>query len=75
MPKQAWAEEGYQGRLAYIKCMMDAALPRFVQDRFIEGSQVQWKVETMEASHSPFASKPKETADLAIKLLDGFRGS
>ena len=64
----AWSEPEFAGKLAYVRCMEDHALPPFIQDMFIEKSGVDWKVKDIEASHSPFASKPEEL----VKILADF---
>lgn len=49
----------------YLKCTLDNAVPTFVQDMMINdiAQGVQIRTETVESSHSPFLSKPDETAD------------
>ncbi len=48
--------------------MQDYALPPVLQDMFMQKSGVEWKVKDIEASHSPFASKPEET----VQILEDF---
>ena len=71
-PPMGWAEPDFQGQVAYIRCMNDQALPPFVQDMFIDKSGVQWNVKDIETSHSPFASRPEELADLLGEIARGF---
>lgn len=49
----------------YLKCTLDNAVPTFVQDMMINdiAKGVNIRTETVESSHSPFLSKPDETAD------------
>lgn len=67
-PLAAWAEPEFAGNIAFLRCMQDQALPPFLQDTFMQKSGVEWKVKDIEASHSPFASKPEET----VKILEEF---
>ncbi|KAL8726562.1 MAG: hypothetical protein Q9181_005999 [Wetmoreana brouardii] len=68
IPPAAWAEPEYGGRLMYIRCMQDQAIPPLVQYRFVKKSGVQWTVKDIEASHFAFESKPKEL----VKMLRDF---
>ena len=63
-PPAAWAQPEFAGRIAFLRCMQDQALPPFLQDMFMEKSGVAWKVKDIEASHSPFASKPAEMVEI-----------
>ena len=38
----------------------------FLQDMFTEKSGVKWRIEDIDASHSPWASRPEET----IRVLE-----
>lgn len=67
-PPTALEEPEFAGKLAFIRCMQDQALPPFLQNMFMEKSGVEWKVKDMETSHSPFASKPEELS----KILGDF---
>lgn len=64
----AFKESAYDGRRAYIRCAQDQAIPAVFQDAMVAASGVEWKVINMDASHSPFLSKPKETADHLIEV-------
>ena len=46
----------------YLFCEKDMALPIHVQRGMVENSGVDWKTETLDASHSPFLSFPDEMA-------------
>ena len=74
-PPAAWAEPAYAGKLAFLRCTQDAALPTFLQDLFIQRSGVEWTVKDIEASHSAYASKTEEVVklveELARTLKDG----
>ncbi|KFY02634.1 hypothetical protein O988_02010 [Pseudogymnoascus sp. VKM F-3808] len=67
-PVPAWAESAFAGKIAFLKCSVDAALPTFVQDLFIEKSGVQWLVTEVEAGHSPWASRPKEVTGIISRV-------
>lgn len=58
----AWKDDGYNGRRAYVRCLQDIAIPIAVQDHFVERSGVDWIVKTLDASHSPFLSMPDVVA-------------
>ena len=59
----AWAESDFAGKIAFLRCTQDQALPLFLQDMFTEKSGVKWRID---ASHSPWASRPEET----IRVLE-----
>ncbi|KAK1534782.1 uncharacterized protein CCOS01_03534 [Colletotrichum costaricense] len=46
--------------VTYIKCELDNAIPHQGQQQMIDTAGVDVTVETMQASHSPFLSKPDE---------------
>lgn len=50
----------------YLYCKQDNAIPTFVQEMMVNdfagGAGVKIRTETVDASHSPFLSMPKETA-------------
>lgn len=67
-----WAEKAYDGRRAYIRCTQDNALAFEVQSMFIERSGVTWITKTMETSHSPFMSRPKELVEIVSEIVKEF---
>lgn len=71
-PRAAWKEPEFAGKLTFIRCMQDHALPPFLQDMFMEKSGVEWKVKDIEASHSPFASKPEELVKIIVDSAQQF---
>ena len=71
-PPMAWADPEFIGKIAFIRCMKDQALPPFLQDMFMEKSGVEWKVKDIEASHSAYASKPGEVANILGELAHQF---
>lgn len=71
-PPAAWAEPELANKIAFLRCTQDQALPTFLQDMFTEKSGVKWKVTDIEASHSPWVSKPEETATILGQWADEF---
>lgn len=71
---QAWAEPAFEGKLAFLKCTQDQALPLLLQDMFVERSGVKWTVGSIDAGHSAWASKPKEVAGLVEGFVGTFSG-
>ena len=65
-PPPAWAEPEFAGRLGFIRCMQDQALPLSVQDQFMEKSRVAWKVMDLDAGHDAELGK----SDEIIKIID-----
>lgn len=47
----------------YLYCEKDNAIPIHAQKGMVESSGVNWKTETLDASHSPFLSFPEEMAN------------
>ncbi|KIV77371.1 hypothetical protein PV11_09169 [Exophiala sideris] len=47
----------------YLLCEKDMAIPLHAQKAMVENSGVQWRVDTLDASHSPFLSMPDEMAN------------
>ncbi|EWG53456.1 hypothetical protein FVEG_11885 [Fusarium verticillioides 7600] len=75
VPPQAWQEESYKGRLAYIKATEDAVIPLFDQESMIasSGGSEAWKTRLLEGSgHSPQISRPKEVAQVVDSLIQDF---
>ena len=71
-PAPAWAEPAFEGKLAFLRCLQDQALPTFLQDTFVERSGVKWTVKDIDTGHSPWASKPREAADMIVEFVDEF---
>lgn len=59
-PSAVWTEPEFVGKLAFLRCKQDQAIPLFLQDMFVQRSGVEWMVKDIEAGHSPWASQPKE---------------
>ena len=71
-PPAAWKEPEFAGKLVYIRCLRDQALPPVLQDMFMENSGVEWKVKELDTSHSPFASKPEELVKILVESAQQF---
>ena len=71
-PPAAWKEPEFAGKLTFVRCMRDQALPPFLQDIFMERSGVEWKVKDIETSHSPFASKAEELVEILVESAQRF---
>ena len=67
-----WAEDGYKGRLAYVRTAQDGVNPAFAQDLWMEGTKVHWDVVDMNTSHGPFISQPRELSEAIVKFARKF---
>lgn len=47
----------------YLLCEKDMAIPIHAQKGMVENSGVEWRTESIDASHSPFLSMPEEVAN------------
>ena len=74
-PPQAWAEEAFMGRLAFIRCTIDATMPPWLQDMYLERSGVDWLIRNIEACHDAFISRPEELAGLVVGFAKDFSTS
>lgn len=65
----AWSEPDFEGRLAYLVCTEDRAIPKFAQEAMMQGSGQRWNVKEFNGSHSaPFMSRAGET----VEALENF---
>ncbi len=71
-PPPAWTEPEFTGILTYLRCLKDQALSPSLQEWFMQRSGVEWRVQDMEAWHSPFASKPNEVVEIVRKLIQQY---
>lgn len=71
-PAPAWADDDYAGKIAFIRCTADQALPLFLQDMFVKNSGVEWSVRELESSHSPFISQPQKVVEVLNELVTQF---
>ena len=68
-PAPAWADPEFKGRLAYLVCTEDKAIPKAAQEGMMQHSGQDWHVRELQGSHNaPFLSKEKE----AVEIIDGF---
>ena len=72
VPPQAWAEGDFNGKIAYMRCTEDRAVPAAVQDAMIEGSGVKWSVKNIDSAHSPFLKEPKKVAVMMAEWMKEF---
>lgn len=60
----------FQGRLAYIVCTEDQAVPKLGQEAMMQGTGKDWIVTELRGSHNaPFLS---EKTHEAVDAIDGF---
>ncbi|KAG8533596.1 uncharacterized protein KY384_001336 [Bacidia gigantensis] len=71
-PQTAWSEPDFAGRLAYIRCINDQAMPLQFQDSLMQMTAVEWKVSDIDTGHFPFVSKSGELAEKVEVFGDGF---
>lgn len=62
----------FDRRRVYIHTSQDETLPPFVQDLYVEKSDVEWVVRKIDAAHSPFLSQPERLGELAVGIVKGF---
>ena len=68
-PKPAWADAGFDGRLAYLVCTEDRAIVQVAQHAMMQGIGKTWIVKEVEGSHTaPFLDKIPE----AVQALESF---
>ena len=72
-PPSAWGDEVYHSRRGYIRALEDRAIPLVAQEMMVNLSGVEWKVREMNTSHSPFLSKPRETAGTILEMIAEFQ--
>ncbi len=72
-PAPAWTEPGFEGRLAYLVCTDDQAIPKFGQEAMMQGAGMEWAVKEMAGSHNcPFLKKTEEAAGMVDAFVEGF---
>ena len=72
-PAPAWTDPGFEGRLAYLVCTEDVAIPRFGQEAMMHGTGMEWVVKEMEGSHNcPFLKKTEEASEAVDAFVAGF---
>ena len=73
-PPPAWAETAYEGKRAYLKCLLDRALPPFIQDKFVKDSGVIWDVREIDAGHEPHLSQLEKVDGMIVDFEEAFQG-
>ncbi|KAI1635179.1 alpha/beta-hydrolase [Biscogniauxia mediterranea] len=68
----AWADEGFDGRRAYVRTLNDCCNPLWLQDSWLEKSKVKWDVVDFKTGHMPFVSQPQALAAQIVKFINGF---
>ena len=72
-PAPAWTEPGFEGRLAYLVCTEDEAIPKFGQEAMIQGTGLEWDVREIVGSHTaPFLKKTGETLQAVEDFIKRF---
>lgn len=74
-PAPAWTEPGFEGRMAYLVCTEDRAIPKFGQEAMMEGTGISWITRELNGSHnSPFLKMTDEAADIVDQFVMRFLG-
>lgn len=72
-PHPAWADEAFQGRLAFIITTEDRAMPKEAQFGMMAATQKEWIVKELAYSHgAPFLNRIDETVALTREIIDQF---
>lgn len=69
----SYGDKAYEHRRVYLHTTQDQALPPFAQDAFVAGSGVEWKVQKLDTSHSPFLSQPADLAQVVKFNVQAFQ--
>lgn len=72
-PHPAWADEAFQGRLAFIVTTEDRAVLKEAQFGMMAATQKEWIVRELPYSHcAPFLNRIDETVGLTREIIDQF---
>jgi hypothetical protein len=72
-PQPAWADEAFQGRLAFIVTTDDRAVPKEAQFGMMAATQKPWIVKEIPSSHcGPFLNQIDETLRLTREIVGQF---
>ncbi|KAL6718755.1 hypothetical protein ACLMJK_002989 [Lecanora helva] len=72
-PAPAWTEPGWEGRLAYLVCTEDRAIPKAGQEAMVQGTGMTWLMKEMNGSHNyPFLKEPGKTCSIVEGLAEEF---
>ena len=61
----------FRGRMAYVQCTKDNAVPLEMQRRFVESAGIE-DVVVLETDHSPFLSMPERLAEVVGGIVGRF---
>ena len=68
----AWADKAFDGRRSYVRTLNDCCNPAWLQNSWLEKSQVKWDVADFSTGHMPFISQPMALAAQVVKFIKGF---
>ncbi|KAJ5971297.1 uncharacterized protein N7479_001215 [Penicillium vulpinum] len=72
-PHPAWADEAFQGRLAFIVTTEDVAVPQEAQSGMMAATEKAWIIREIASSHcAPFANRIDETVGLMRGIIGQF---
>jgi len=72
-PAPAWADPAFRGRLAYIVCIQDQAIPKVGQEAMMQLTGQEFMVQELHGSHNAtFLSKPGEAAEMVVGFVEKF---
>ncbi|PSN69468.1 hypothetical protein BS50DRAFT_675602 [Corynespora cassiicola Philippines] len=74
-PAQGWADEGFEGRRAYVRAVRDTCLTAEQQEQMIEASGVEWMVEDLDAGHEVCKTHVEPLVELISQLMFGFEAA
>lgn len=73
-PAPAWAEEAFQGRLAFIVTTGDPAVPKEAQYVMMAATEQEWIIKGIDSSHcAPFIDRIDETVRLVEECVKEFQ--
>ena len=72
-PAPAWTDAAFRGRLAYIVCTEDRAIPKVGQETMMLLTKQQWIVKELQGSHiSAFLLKEQESTKMIESFVESF---
>jgi len=72
-PAPAWADPTFRGRLAYIVCTEDQAVPKVGQEAMMQLTGQEFMVKELHGSHNAaFLAKPREAAEMVVGFVEKF---
>lgn len=67
-----YGDPAYENRRTYLHTSKDQTMPPVYQDAFVTASGTEWKVQKLDAGHSPFLSQPKQLAAIIVAQVKAF---